>query len=169
MILTYTAEGAGPREWQFKPKRLLNAEAEEIERRTSMTFEEWAGALQKGSMLAFHALLFVLLKREQPRLAWDQVKFCGEDVDLAYELDEKIEVRDQLKAGLADMEPEQAEQARAVIAEFDREIAEEQEPASPEEKPGDPKEQEETVRPSETSGGLSLLPSSTSTPATSTA
>lgn len=159
MKLSYRPENASAHEWTFKPRRLLNVEAEEIERRTNMTFEEWTAALQSGSMLAFHGLLFVLLKREQPKLSWDQVRFCGEDVELEYEVDEKIEIRDQLKAGLDGMDADRAAQARDVIAELDREIAEAQpeavDPTAPKAEP-----------PSATNGGRSSHLSSTSIPVT---
>lgn len=165
MKLIYTPENGSPREWTFKPRRLLNVEAEEIERRTSMTFAEWTNALQSGSMLAVHALLFVLLRRDQPRLGWEQVQFCDEDVDITYELDEKIVLRDGLKATLDAMEPEQAAQARNVIAQLDSEIGDEQPAAAESEDPEAPKAEQ----PSETSGGLSSPLSSTSILATSTA
>jgi hypothetical protein len=157
--LTFKPEGSSAREWIIKPKRLMNVEAEEIERRTNMTFEEWSAALQKGSMLAYHGLLFVLLRREQPKLSWESVRFCGEDVDLEYELDEKIEIRDNLKAGLDAMDADRAAQARDVIAELDAEIAEEQPKA---EDPTAPKAEP----PSAMNGGHSSPPSSISIPET---
>lgn len=163
MKFRYTPEGASAREWLFKPNRLMNVEAEEIERRTGMTFGEWSEALQNNSMRAIHGLLFVLLKRDQPRITWDAVEFNMAQVEIEFELDEKIALRDDLKAQLDRLDPDRAEQARAVLAELDQEIAEEQPPAEMDDvaaPKADP--------PSETSGGPSSLPSSTSIPETST-
>src|SRR5207342_875621 len=59
--------------------------AELIERETDWTFGEWLEKLGKGSMLAFHALLFVFLKREYPKMRWDEVQFTLSEVDLELE------------------------------------------------------------------------------------
>ena len=80
MQFVYKPEGAR-KVWPFEPGRIMNAEAEVIEKRTGMTFVQWTDAVLEGSMLATHGLLFVLLKRENPTLKWDDVQFCIDDVD----------------------------------------------------------------------------------------
>ena len=55
--------------------RLLSPEAEAIERHTGWTFEEWQAQLGRGSMLAHHGLLFVLLKRSRPTLRGTRSSF----------------------------------------------------------------------------------------------
>jgi hypothetical protein len=77
----YKPEGAEPKKWDFRPDKLMNAEAEAIERLTKMTYGQWSEAVTEGSVLAIHGLLYVLLKREVPTLKWDQVQFSMSEVD----------------------------------------------------------------------------------------
>jgi hypothetical protein len=81
MQFVYKPEGAEPKKWDFQPDKLMSPEAEAIERLTKMTFGEWSQAVTKGSMLALHGLLYVLLKREIPTLKWDAVTFSLSEVD----------------------------------------------------------------------------------------
>lgn len=170
MKLIYTPENGARAEWTFKLGRLLNVEAEEIEKRTGMTFTAWKAAVQSGSMLAMHALLFVLLRRDQPRLAWDQVQFADEDVELEYDLDETIALRDSLKAQLEGdtLDPDAVAGVRNLVAALDEEIAEQQPAAAAHAEDAAGVEAPKAEPPSETSGGLHSLPTSTSTLATST-
>lgn len=92
MQFVYTPEGAEPLSWPFNPNKLMSPECEAIEKRTGMTFAEWQQAVTKGSVLAIHALLFVLLKRTDPTLRWEAVQFCMAEVDFTLEDDEAEEV-----------------------------------------------------------------------------
>lgn len=99
MQFVYKPEGAEPRVWPFKPNKLMNPEAEAIEKMTKMTFGEWQDALERNSVLAIHGLLYVMLKREVPTLKWEEVQFCLEDVAIEYTDEEKVDIRDEfLKA-----------------------------------------------------------------------
>lgn len=89
----YAPEGAEPRDWDFEPNRLPSKDAELIERRTGMHFGQWLDAIDAGSMLAYHALLFVFLRRDNPGLQWDQVDFTFADVGIRLS---DQEVRDRL-------------------------------------------------------------------------
>ena len=86
MQFVFAPEGAEPKKWDFAPERMLNSEAEVIERKTGMRFAAWREAVLDGSMLAIHGLLYVLLKRENPTLLWDQVVFTSSDC--AWELED---------------------------------------------------------------------------------
>lgn len=81
MQFVYKPEGAEPKRWDFRPEKLMNPEAEAIERLTKMTFGQWSDAVTEGSVLALHGLLYVLLKREIPTLKWDEVQFSMSEVD----------------------------------------------------------------------------------------
>jgi hypothetical protein len=89
MKFVYKPEGADPREWEFDPTRLMSPEVEAIERHTGLAFAEWLEAVGKGSFLAFHGLLYVLLKRTTPTLKWTDVQFCKADIDLAMSPEEE--------------------------------------------------------------------------------
>lgn len=91
MQFVYKPEGADPRKFEFDPTKLMNPEAEAIERVTKMTFGEWGTAVTKGSMTAVHALLWVMLKRSDPTLAYDAVQFSLADVDFELSDEESAE------------------------------------------------------------------------------
>jgi hypothetical protein len=86
MKFVYKPEGAEPKSWDFAPDRLMNAEAEAIERHTGLTFGEFVDKISATSFLAIHGLLYVMLKRTIPTLKWDEVQFSLADVD--FELDD---------------------------------------------------------------------------------
>lgn len=109
MKFVYTPEGAKPKSWDFKPEKLMNVECEAIERRTGFAFGDFVDAIGKGSMLAIHGLLWVLLKRENPTLAWDAVQFCLDEIDFEAEDGERAEARTLLEEkaageGLSELE-----------------------------------------------------------------
>lgn len=99
MKVTYRPEGAEPREWTgVKRGKIMSPEAELIERHTGWRFGQWWDELFADSMLAAHALLYVLLKRSTPTIKWEDVQFCEDDYSLDPELDEHRDARDTLVA-----------------------------------------------------------------------
>lgn len=161
MRVTYKPEGADPREWTFRPGKLLNVEAEEVERRTGMDFSTWVQKLPPltVNMTALHGLLYVLLKREIPTLKYDEVGFAADDLDFELELDEKQNAVDMMRKALNDGEVEASDvedvttAMRALEAEIEAEAGDAPagDPAAPKAEPA-----------SETNGGPPSL--STSTP-----
>lgn len=97
MKFVYKPEGAEPRSWDFEPDRILNVEAEVIERKTGFTYQEWLDKVRGGSMLALHGLLFIFLKREDHKLQWDSVQFTLSELDFEIGDDEAAEVYAALK------------------------------------------------------------------------
>lgn len=75
-LFVYQPEGAEPREWAWAPLKMPSPDAELIEQLSGMLFSEWIEAVAAGSMKARHALLFVLLRKEQPGLKYDEVHFA---------------------------------------------------------------------------------------------
>ncbi len=96
MLLIYRPEGATERRWTYAPDKLLSSEAEAIEKVTGITYEEFGQALIKGSMTARRALLWVLLKREEPTLRHSQVDVPVGAVAVDYEPHELKAIRDAL-------------------------------------------------------------------------
>lgn len=93
MKFVYAPEGADPREWDFEPNKIPAKDAELIERRTGMHFGDWLDAVNAGSMLAYHALLFIYMRRDNQALQWDQLDFNFSEVGIKLSDDE---VRDRL-------------------------------------------------------------------------
>lgn len=90
MYFVYTPDGMSEPKLKvpFEPAKMLNVEAEQIEKRTGMSFPEWSDAVMNGSMRALHGLIFVLLKRTEPTLLWDQVQFSASECDFEMDDDE---------------------------------------------------------------------------------
>lgn len=137
MKFVYTAEGADPKSWPFNPKKLMNAEAEAIERQTGMTFSEWEDRVTRGSITATHALLWVLLKRDVPTLKYDEVVFNASEVALLLDDDESAAMLKALgekakREGLAEGEQEVYDLLLATAPEPDEEPAEGDEPEAEE-------------------------------------
>lgn len=159
MKLIYRPDGADtPREWEFKPSKLLNAEAEAIEDRTGWTFEEFGDALMRGSTKARHALLWVMLKRENHRLKYDDVQFAMDEVDLGFTVEERgnlIAALEKASAEEGGLDPK-AEEVLAALRQADAEEGIDRTPKPDEESP-DPTEPSETVEaPAEPSGESSM-------------
>lgn len=70
------------RVYEFDQDRLTNVECMAIEKVTGLTFGEWADALQKRSMLAVTALVWVVRKRDEPTLRFSDVEFNVASLDI---------------------------------------------------------------------------------------
>lgn len=115
MLFTYKPEGAEPRVWQIKAGQLLSPEMEAIERVTGTFYPQWSESLLNGSASAARALLWVLLKRENPTLRFDDVVFAYDDFDLDYDLDEKAEIVEAYDAAIAAGAPSPSDGYTAMI------------------------------------------------------
>jgi hypothetical protein len=85
MQFRYTPEGADTMVFEYDPKKLLSPEAEKVETLTGWSYAEFGQQLLTGSMKAYHALLYVFLKRSDPTLKYDQVVFSFGEIDLAFD------------------------------------------------------------------------------------
>jgi len=176
MKFRYTPASASSREWDFDPDKMFTlGEAGDIEHRCRpLTFDECKMAIIKGSASVRIAFLFVLLKRENPKVKFETLRdttYPGE-VEVAYDVAEMVEIRAEFARQLDAGEAEDPAAVRSAIEILDNEIEEqggvpEVDEADTEDEPAGPKDLPGTS--SESSGGLHSLPSSTSTPATSTA
>ena len=78
--MVYAPENGNPREWDIDVGKLLSPERIAIEKLTGMTWGEWKIALSKDSVIAMHALLYVLLKRNDPTLTPGAVQFTEDEI-----------------------------------------------------------------------------------------
>lgn len=65
----------GERSWEVHLERLLNVEVMAIERAVGMTVVEFGEALEKGSVTALTAIAWILRRREEPGLKFEDVQF----------------------------------------------------------------------------------------------
>lgn len=101
MQFVYKPDGVEPRKWDFAPEKLMNVESEAIERVTKMTYTEWGHAVERGSVTALHALLWVLMKRSDPTLTYDAVQFSLAEVDFELSDEESAEALSAMDARVA--------------------------------------------------------------------
>lgn len=66
--------------YEIDATTFTNKEGMDIERVTDMTFDQWNERLAAGSMLAMTALVWILLKRDEPTLRFSEVEFTLADL-----------------------------------------------------------------------------------------
>lgn len=80
MKVTYTPEDGDEQVFDYNPNKLMSAEREALEKRTGKSFNEFAMGVLRGNALCRRALLHVLLKRQHPGIAFDDVDFCWDEL-----------------------------------------------------------------------------------------
>lgn len=80
MLLTYRPDGGDERVWPYKPDDLPYEDAERLEDLLDCTFDEFKGKVVRGGLKARRALLWLLLRRDNPKLRFSdvQLKRTGE-------------------------------------------------------------------------------------------
>lgn len=61
--------------FDFDMTRITNVEGMAIEKATGGTYVEWAQSMEAGSMLAVTALVWIVRKRQEPTLRFEDVEF----------------------------------------------------------------------------------------------
>lgn len=116
MDITYTPEGQEPQVWSFNSGRVRTAEAEQIEARSGMKYEEWAVAIQAGSARARRVLLWHLMRRDHPRLRFeDTPDFYMDELVLEYDVAELRDLLSALDDPNADLDEKASTKARGLI------------------------------------------------------
>lgn len=133
MFVTYKPAGEQPQEFVFKPGEMLSHDSEQIEKMTSMTWEEFLAALQKGSTIARRALLWILLRRTHPTtLRFADVSFKQGELSVDYDRGELAEIREGLLTPAAAARAEKSGQdLDSMIAAIDEEMEKAREDPSP--------------------------------------
>ena len=97
MYLEYRPEGAEePKRWKYDPKKLMSIEREDIERRTGKDYSEFTTAVLRGNSLCRRALLYVFLRREHPKIRFEDVDFAWDELKLDYTRGEWREMRQKV-------------------------------------------------------------------------
>lgn len=74
MKVIYRPDGGTEQVWDYKPDDLPYAEAEAVEDVLDVTFDEFRQKVARGGAKARRALLWVLLRRDSPRLRFSDVQ-----------------------------------------------------------------------------------------------
>lgn len=95
MIVTYSPADDAPRTWEFKPRDVKAGQAELIENRSGLRFEEWALEVLAGRAKARRVLLWFLLSREHVGYRYeDTPDFAFGELTVERDYDELIEFRE---------------------------------------------------------------------------
>lgn len=120
-ILTYTPNGADPKVFDFRFRKLVLGECDEIEKRSGLVgidaVEE--AFMKKGSAVVL-ATLFVLLKRSNPTLKFDSLQITHEELHTDLDDDQAVDVLGLYDDGTltitSDKEREEVDNLRARVA-----------------------------------------------------
>jgi hypothetical protein len=61
--------------YDFDAESMRNDEAMLIEKQCGVTFKQWGELLEQGSVLAMTALVWIIQRRENPALLFEEVRF----------------------------------------------------------------------------------------------
>jgi hypothetical protein len=120
LIIIYAPEGGERQTWNLKEVRFMSSEAEAVERSTGLEWQEAKARVIKGSMLALRAIVWVLVKRDEPALRYGQFDPAENEIGVDFDTEEWAVVRDEL-ANSPDLDDEQRALA---LAQLDAEAAE---------------------------------------------
>lgn len=115
MYLEYKPEGAEePKRWKYNPKKLMSVEREDLERRTGRNYSQFTADVLQGSSLCRRALLFTFLRREHPKLRFEDVDFAWDELKLDYTRGEWLEMREGV------LETQHGEELAAALTQIDK-------------------------------------------------
>lgn len=118
MYITYRPVGDGePQEFVFLPGKTPTFDSEAIERVTEWTWDEFMTNLQKGSLKARRALLWILLRRQHRGIQFKDVSFTPDEVNVEYDVFELTQLRRDIEDS-----PRSDEEKEPFLAYVDREI-----------------------------------------------
>lgn len=123
MKISYTPEGGERREWTYKPNKMLSIDAEAIERVTGWTFQEFGEKFMAGSALAQHALLWILLRKDNRGLKFSEVRFAMDEFDMDFDAEERAAMREVLENDGAELDDDERAQLEKYLAEEEIEVA----------------------------------------------
>lgn len=107
MKIIYKPEGGSKREWDLDPGNPAWDVTYGTEKATEWPWGEFADKLAKGSSIALQALIWVLRKRDEPRLQLSSVTPTWSEVDLDTADDEQDEADETASTGAHAGDPEQ--------------------------------------------------------------
>lgn len=112
MLLVYQPEGSEePQVFPYDPRKLMSVERELVEKLTGFDYATWTQKVMVGHSRARRSLLFVMLKRQHPKLRFDDVDFAWDELTIQHSRQEYDSIIDQVESNI-DLTP--AEKAVAL-------------------------------------------------------
>ncbi|MDM4722747.1 hypothetical protein QTQ03_25275 [Micromonospora sp. WMMA1363] len=122
MWVTYRPEDQpdeAEQRWEFNSERVRTSEAEIIEKRYGANWDTWRNDVRSGSAKARRVLLWHLLRREHPRLRYeDTPDFLMAELLVEHSVAELLELRDRLAKAKVDDESMREQMAAALDIEI---------------------------------------------------
>jgi hypothetical protein len=81
-LLIHIGHGDDRKTYAFDPNKLLNTEYIAIERAAQLTVSQLGAGLSNGSLTAVTAIVWVLRKRDEPRLQFGEVLFTLDECEI---------------------------------------------------------------------------------------
>src|SRR5437879_3742757 len=97
MIVKYAPSGGETSEWTYKAEDLPSSDAEDIEDAMGVTFDEYQVKLMTGGAKARRALLWVLLRRENKILKFENVSFKMGELSVDFDAEELGRIKDAIQ------------------------------------------------------------------------
>jgi hypothetical protein len=97
----YTPQGEPAQEFIFKPGRILSVEAELIEDvggNAWDTYDQFVMRFSQGHFKAMRAALWILMKRDNPRLRFTDLAVYTDELDAGYDDEELADIRKRIMA-----------------------------------------------------------------------
>lgn len=117
MIVKYAPENGPVQTWEYKPKKVRQSQAEMIEKRSSMTFDEFNKALLTGSARPRKVLLWFCYLQQHPVFRFEDVPdFLMDEVTVEFDRAELQDIRAAVVSA-KDMPEDVKEQALVVLDE----------------------------------------------------
>lgn len=98
MIVTFTPTEGDSRVYEFKPREVLNSDAEMLERLSGVNYQQFVQRLTAGNAAARRAVVYMLERRAHPTLKWDAFDFPYGAVEVEYDRDEYAAMREAIEA-----------------------------------------------------------------------
>lgn len=121
MIIIYSPEDGESKEYLFVPSKLISPEAEAIENvggNVWESFEEFGTKFMRGNIRAYRAALWVMMKRENPRLRFQDLVFKVGEVSIDYSKTELTRMKEALEVDDGSIPDDERLQALSDITEI---------------------------------------------------
>lgn len=120
MIVIYSPADGAPQRYEFNPSRVRQSEAEVIEGRAGVSWEQWLNAIKLGSAKARRVLLWACMRQQHPMLRIEDAPdpYVGEVV-VEFTVAELTELRESVASARVADEEQRAQLLAGIDAEIE--------------------------------------------------
>jgi hypothetical protein len=119
MFVIYTPDGQDAQRWEWEPKKVRGLEAEEIEARADVTWDQFQMKLMEGSARCRRVLLWHLQKKTHATLKLEDVDYAMGELQVEFSAPELHLLRERLVDAEGIDEAQRATALRAIDVELE--------------------------------------------------